>query len=545
MPPTPAARSHPRARLGSPGLALAAVLLAALLAALLPPGGGPPAARAQAPRQGGRVTILSPQEPRTLLPHLDLLTLSHEVQQLVFEGLLTLDARGQYVARLAAEVPTVENGGVSADGRVYTFRLRPDVRWQDGTPFTAADVEFTWKMITDPKVPAPSRAVWADVSRVETPDPRTVRFHFAKPTVAFLGTVASERGLIVPRHLLEGKDVATSELGRRPVGTGPFAVKEWVAGSHVLLGRHQGYREAGKPRLDEVLVRILPATAGQRAALQRGEADLALHVATADVAFVRGLADYRLVAAPSYAWWHFWLNNDDPALRELPVRQALSHGLDRAAITGTVMAGLVQPLHAALPFAHWAHHPGVRTYAFDPGRAGALLDEAGWTPGPGGIRQKAGRPLALEILNIAGEAERAQVVQLAQAGWKAIGIDARIRTIDAPAFPPTMAKGEFQVAYGWFGEAHEPFFNLWLGTNWQRYRNEAALDLLRQATQTAAHGRRLELIRAFQEKAAEDVPTLPLAPRVLVNAASKRLAGYAPSPASAGSTWNAADWARE
>jgi peptide/nickel transport system substrate-binding protein len=495
---------------------------------------------AQTPKRGGRVVVLSPQEPRTLLPHLDLLTLSREVQRLVFDGLLTLDDKGEYVPRLATEVPTVENGGVSADGRVYTFKLRRGVTWQDGTPFTAADVEFTWKLITDQKIPVPSRAVWADVSKVETPDAHTIRFHFAKPTLAFLGTAASDRGYIVPRHLLEGKDVPASELNRKPVGTGPFVVKEWTAGSHVLLARNPGYWDAGKPNADEILVRIVPGTAGQRAARERQELDLELHVPTADVAAIRGLPDYRLVTAPSYAWWHFWLNNEDPILKERPVRQALAHALDRPGITGTIMGGLVAPLHAALPPAHWAHNPGVRTYGYDLARAGALLDEAGWKPGPGGLRQKDGRPLALEILNIAGEAERLQVVQVVQAAWRQIGVDARIKNIDAPAFPPTMGKGEFQVAYGWFGEEAEPIFNLWLATNWQRYRNDAALELLRQALVTPARGKRLELIRTFQAQVAEDVPTLPLAPRALLNAAHRRLHGYAPSPA--GSLWNAADW---
>jgi peptide/nickel transport system substrate-binding protein len=529
----------PRAR----RLAELGATAAGLVAALLGPGpASTGSAEAQA-RPGGRVVVVSPQEPKTLLPHLDLLTLSREVQRLVFDGLLTLDDKGEYVPRLAAEVPTVENGGVSADARSYTFKLRRDVKWQDGAPFTAADVEFTWKMITDPKLPVPSRVVWQDVARVETPDPHTVRVHFAKPTVAFLGTVASDRGYIVPRHLLEGKDIAASEWNRKPVGTGPFGVKEWVAGSHVLLARHAGYWEAGKPRLDEILVRIVPGTAGQRALLQRGEADLQLHVPTADAAFVRGLADYRLVSAPIYAWWHFWLNTEDPILRDRAVRQALAHGIDKAAITATVMGGLVQPLHAALPPAHWAHNPGVKVHGHDPARARALLDEAGWKPGAGGIREKEGRPLSVEILNIAGEAERLQVVQLVQAGWRQLGIDAKIRTIDAPAFPPTMAKGEFQVAYGWFGEEPEPVFTLWLGTNWQRYRTEAALDLLRQATATASRAKRLELIRAFQAQAAEDLPTLPLAPRVLLNAAATRLRGYAPSPV--GSLWNAAEWSRE
>jgi peptide/nickel transport system substrate-binding protein len=494
-------------------------------------------------KKGGRAVIVSAQEPRTLLPHFDLLTLSREVQRLAFDGLLTLDDKGEYVARLAAEVPTVENGGVSADARVYTFKLRRGVKWQDGVPFTAADVEFTWKVITDQKLPIPSRVVWADVTKVETPDSQTVRFTFAKPNLAFLGTVASDRGYILPKHLLDGKDIVASEFNRKPVGTGPFVVKEWAAGSHILLAKNPAYWEADRPHLDEVLVRILPGTAAQRAALQRQEVDLQLHLPTADVAFVKTLADYQVMPTPSYAWWHFWLNNEDPILKDRPVRQALAHALDKGAITSTVMAGLVNPLYAVIPPAHWAHNPAVKGYPYDPARAAQLLDEAGWKPGPGGIRQKDGRPLALEVLNIAGEAERLQVVQIVQAGWRMVGIDAKIRTIDGPAFPPTMGKGEFQVAYGWFGEEQEPVFTLWLGTNWQRYRNEKALDLLRQALTTPARVRRSELIRQFQVQAAEDEPTLPLAPRVLLAAVNKRLKGYAPSVA--GSLWNVAEWSRE
>lgn len=505
--------------------------------------GGLHAAEAAAPKRGGRAVIVSPQEPKTLMPHLDLLTLSREVQRLTFDGLLALDAKGEYVPRLAVEVPTVENGGVSADGKSYTFKLRREAKWQDGAPVTAADVEFTWRLITDPKLPVPSRVVWQDVARVETPDPHTVRFHFEKPNLAFLGTVASDRGYIVPKHLLAGKDVAASEFNRKPVGSGPFLVKEWVAGSHILLGRNPAYWEPGKPYLDEILVRVLPATAGQRAALQRGEVDLELHVASADVAFVKGLADYRLVSAPSYAWWHFWLNNADPILSDRRVRQALSLGLDKAAITATVMAGLVAPMHAALPPAHWAHHARVRVFGHDPAAAARLLDEAGWKVGPGGIRQKEGTPLALEILNIAGEAERLQVVQIVQAGWRQLGVDAKIKAIDGPAFPPTMREGRYQVAYGWFGEEQEPVFTLWLGTNWQRYANEAGLNLLRQSLATPQRARRTELIRNFQAQAAEDVPTIPLAPRSLLSAVNQKLKGYDPSPA--GSLWNAADWWKE
>jgi len=494
-------------------------------------------ARAQPP---DRLVIVSPQEPATLLPHFDLLTLTHEVQRLAFDCLLTLDEEGEYVPQLAREVPSTENGGISPDGRVYTFRLRDGVRWHDGEPLTAADVKFTWEVITNPDLPVPSRAVWEDIARIETPDPLTVEVHFPETNVGFLATAATDSCFVLPEHALAGTDIVNSPLNRQPIGTGPFVVERWAAGEFVSLRANPDYRVPGQPAIDEVTVRFVPGTAGQRAALERGETDLQLDLTTADLRFVQSLNDYRVVTAPFHAWWQFWINTDDPALSDVAVRRALAHGLDRAAITETVMADLVAPLDAVLPPSHWAHNPDVRTYPFDPERARQLLEEAGWTAGSDGIRERNGQKLKIEILNIAGQAERRQVVQIAQGFWRELGIDATIREIDGAAFPPTMAEGDFQLAYGWFGEKQEPVFNLWVGTNWQRYDNEEAFELLEQVPATVDRAERRALIQRFQELVAEDVPILPLAPRVILNAAHARLEGYAPSLS--GSLWNAAAW---
>ncbi len=489
-----------------------------------------------------RAVIGVPQEPRTLLPHFDLLTLSHEVQSLVFDRLLTLDTDGDYLPRLAAVVPSVANGGISPDGRTYTFTLREGVEWQDGQPFTSADVKFTWEVITNPDLPIPSRSIWDEVVSVETPDPYTIVFEFAEPNVAFLAVTARSNAFMLPKHLLEGEDIVNSSLNRNPVGTGPFTVQEWVSGSHIALERNPGYWQDDKPELAEIVVRIIPGTEGQRAALQRGELDVLLDITSADLSFVEGLNQYQVVTTPTYAWWHFWLNNDDPVLSDGNVRRALVYGLDKAAITETVMQGVNVPLDAVFPPAHWAHNPDVRTYPYDPARAQELLEESGWTVGADGIRQKDGTRLRLEVLNIAGQAERLRVIQIAQAYWRDLGIDVQVREIDGASFPPTMGSGDFQIAYGWFGEEHEPVFNLWLGTNWQNYDNQEAFDLLAQVPTTVEQSERRALIQEFQKLAAEDVPTLPLATRALLSAARTDLQGY--QPGLAGSLWNAADWSK-
>lgn len=494
-------------------------------------------AQAQASTQA---TILSPQEPGTLLPHFDLLTLTHETQHLIFDCLTTIDAEGIYQPQLAIEVPTTENDGISDDATVYTFRLREGVQWHDGEPFTAEDVVFTWQVITNPDLPVPSRAVWEDIERIEAPDPYTVEVHFRETNVNFLAATATGNCYILPHHLLEGEDIVNSPLNRQPIGTGPFVVTQWASGSYIELDRNPSYWQEDRPYLDEVIIRIVPGSEGQRAALQRGEADLLLHMTSADLRFVDTLPNYEVVTGPTHAWWLFWINNQDPILQDAATRQALAYGLDKSAITETVMGDIVEPLDAALPPSHWAYNPDVTTYPYDPERAQQLLEEVGWTLGSDGIRMRDDQRLQLEILNIAGQAERRQVIQIVQEYWRQLGVDVQIREIDGASFPPTMSQGDYQIAYGWFSETQEPVFNLWLGTNWQQYDNQEALDLLRQVPLLVDRDERAELIQQFQEMVAEDVAILPLAPRPILNAVHERLEGYQPSLA--GSLWNAADW---
>ncbi|MDZ7799344.1 MAG: peptide ABC transporter substrate-binding protein [Trueperaceae bacterium] len=494
-------------------------------------------AAAQAP---SRATVLSPQEPATLMPHFDLLTLTHEVQNLVFDCLYTIGADGDYRPQLATEVPTLANGGISEDGTTYTVRLRDDVRWHDGEPFTSADVRYTWQVITDPDLPVPSRAVWEDITEIETPDPHTAVVHFGDTNVAFLGAASSDACFMMPEHRLAGADLTAGPFNRAPVGTGPFTLAEWESGAFARLEAHQDYF-AGAPELDEIVVRFATGSGATRTALQRGEAELALHIGAADLSFAQRLDGYEVAQAPDHAWWQFWIDNQDPILSDVRVRRALAHGLDKQLITDTVFAGVVEPQHAIFPRSHWAHADDVRRYAYDPDAARALLEEAGWThDAPGEIRTRDGEPLRIEILNIAGQADRRQVVQIAQDLWRDVGIDARIREIDGASFPPTMGAGDFQLAYGWFGESQEPVFSLWLGTNWQNYANEEALDLLREVSGLVDREDRAENIREFQRTVAEEAVMLPLAPRPLLNVVSDRLEGV--DPTLSGSLWNAHRW---
>ena len=507
---------------------IAKALVVALLAAV-------PSATAQT------LTLLFPQEPGSLFPHFDLLSLAHEAQDLLFDRLFVVDEQGAYLPELAAEVPTVANGGISPDGRVYTIRLREGATWHDGVPVTSADVAFTWQVIVDPDLPIPTRTVWRDIVSIDTPDARTAVITFADTNVSFLGAASFAGAFLLPSHLLEDvADLANAPFHRAPVGNGAFRLAEWQAGSFLRFERHEGYW-AGDAAFDSVVVRIVPGGEAQRTVLSRGEADLVLQVALTELPFVDGLSGYRRVSVPTFANWQLWLNNEDPALADARVRQALVHAIDRELIAETLLGGLSQPDDAILPVSHWAHADDVRRYPYDPAEAERLLDEAGWVRSGAG-RSREGAALQIELVNIAGQADRLQVIQAVQAFWRAVGVQAEIREVDAASFVPTLSGGEFQTAYGFFGEGQEPVWNLWLGTNWQRYGNQEALDLLRAYGVTVEREARRELAVAFQRQVAEDVPVIVMAPRPLLAVVRADLEGFAPTTTS--SLWNVHTWRR-
>lgn len=493
---------------------------------------GLPAAGAQT------VTVLFPQEPGSLLPHFDLLSLAHEAQDLVFDRLFNVDVNGDYEPHLASGVPTIANGGISEDGRTWTITLREDLTWQDGEPLTSADIVFTWSVVTDPELPIPTRTVWQDIASIETPDDLTAVIHFDEPNVGLLAATSFAGAYILPRHLLEGTDLNESPFHRQPVGSGPFRLVEWQSGSHLRFERFDGYWD-GPAVAEEVIIRIVPGSEAQRALLERGEADAVLQLGLTELPFLAGLPQYEIAQVPTFTNWQIWLNNEDPVLSEQAVRQALAYALDRELIAEALLGGLTEPHDAALPPAHWAHNPETRHYPYDPAEAARLLDEAGWTLS-GGARSRDGRPLRVELINIAGQADRVQVIQAIQSYWGQVGVETVIREIDAASFPPTLGSGDYQAAYGSFGEQQEPNWNLWIGTNWQNYASPQAFALLDEYNVTVDQEERRRLAWEFQAVVAEDLPIIPLAARPLLAAHSVNLENFVPTLS--GSLWNAASW---
>ena len=354
-----------------------AISLVILAVATLAPG-----ASAQQPKPGGQIVHGSAQEPDRIWGPVTGLTVSGEISQLVNASLIEINDKLEYAPSLAIEVPTLDNGGISKDGLRYTFKLRPGVKWHDGAPFTSGDVAFTQTVLLNPDVDVRGRVGWNKISRVETPDDNTVIFQFSAIDAPFLDRVAALG--ILPRHILgklSGAEIKAHKWFRAPVGTGPFVFKEWVPGSHLVLVKNPSYWKPGKPYLDRIIYKIVPDANALLNQLETGDIDTRLRLVNEHVDVVKKLPNATLVSTPSIVPWLLWINQTGPPFNDKKVRQALAHGFDKERLTKTILGGHVTPAWQLLPPVSWAYNPAVVHHAFDPAKAKALLDEAGWKLG--------------------------------------------------------------------------------------------------------------------------------------------------------------------
>jgi len=530
-------------------LAIAALVAACAPAAVSPApeaaSASEPAAASGEPRVGGELVIGSIQEPDSLNPWLTGLTVGLEVEAMIYDSLTRVDPAGIHLPALAAEVPSLENGGISADLLTYTYKLRDDVTWHDGAPFTADDVVFTYEAIANPEVNARSRTGFELIEAVEAVDAHTVRFTLNQPSAVFLETWGY-RG-ILPKHIFENEDLNTSEYNRAPtVGTGPYKFVEWASGDRIVVERNENYyRDGGY--IDRIVYRIIPSSDTLLTLLETGEIDLRFSINAEQVPLVRDLDAYEVFATPAHAYFHFTINNADPILGDKRVRQALTHGLNKQVIADTVLQGLVQPHGSPVAQPSWVYVDHNDRFPFDQAAAAALLEEAGWVLGDDGIRTKDGQRLTLDLLNIAGDSERLQIVQLAQAMWKEIGVEVNISQVDAPTFVAAMTEQNYQFAYGFWGFSVDPsgYNERWLSSSaghWLNYDNPEVDQLLLDALQIVDREERKAKYVEFQDIVVEDATNIWVYNRVFFDAVKPRLQGFVPSASSSTNMWNVHEW---
>ena len=337
-----------------------------------------------------------------------------DIQTCVVEGLVTTDERMNVVPVLATEVPTLENGGVvmRGDGGMdVTWKLRPGVKWHDGHAHTSADVKFTADAMIKGDWKPESTDGFDRIASVDVPDSLTAVVHYKEPYAPY--RLQFLRGTL-PKHLLEGRNIdKASDYNRNPMGTGPYRVTEWKTGEYVLLERVPGYwRGNNYPKIAKILFRFVTNATTRMNQLKSGEVHLVALVPWDKVRDLKDLPAIRLNRVLGNGYEHVTLNERHfPPFADVRVRRALAHAIDRDLIVKTILDGLVSTVNGPIQPLSWAYESNVRSYPYDPKKAGALLDEAGWTRGADGWRRKEGKALAFTLITQAGFTIRENVAQ--------------------------------------------------------------------------------------------------------------------------------------
>lgn len=400
------------------------VLVALVVAAIMVPSFGT-VGRAQT----GVMTVAKSTEPPTLDPQRDAGGPASEVQESIFEPLVFFDFDMKLKGLLAT------SWEMAPDGRSYTFKLRQGIKFHDGTELNAEAVKFTFDRALGKLDGRKSRyiTVVEQLKDVQVVDRATVRFILEKPMAAFVNNLAHVGFAILSptavRRLGEG-------FGRQPVGTGPFEFAAWASGQQIVLKRYDAYWQKGRPKLAGVIFKIIPDENTRLIALESRQADIVVGVPEQEVDRLRKAGRFDLHLTPSLRTVFFMFSPGLPPFNDIKVRQAFAHALDNQGIAKTILEGLHRPATSPV-FAPgvWGVDTTVPGYPFDLQRAAQLLDEAGWKLGPGGVRQKDGKPLEFPLYVTQNRYPKdLEIGASVQGTLQKLGMKAEMRTMEWEAY---------------------------------------------------------------------------------------------------------------
>ncbi len=380
-----------------------------------------------APVQGGTVIVGTAQEPGTLSPLLASATIDDVIGAFIVEGLIGTDVSGAYIPVLAEELPTI-----SDDGLVVTYKIKKDIKFNNGDPLACADVQYTYDAILS-DLSGASTSGYSDIDKIECTDDYTAVVYFAEPYAPYLRLFS----YIVPRAAGEFDKMDSWEYNRAPIGTGPWVVKEWSAGDFIELAPNPFYREEGKPYLESVIIKIVPSREVGMQLLGTGAITVLWDLTEADfptldnmdgvtwagalygsgenelLVFNLGATDGSAPVDPAEA--------PHPILSDLRVRQAIQYAIDKELIVDALLFGNVKVGTTVLPTGTFACPQPASEFNVD--KAKALLDEAGWVVGADGIREKDGVRMSLKISTTSGNQLREQTEQVLVEMLKEAGIE--------------------------------------------------------------------------------------------------------------------------
>lgn len=539
---------------------------------------------APAQRDPNTLRLLYSRSAVILNPHLATGYQDFEASRLVYEPLASYNQAGELVPFLAETIPTEANGGLAADGTSVTWKLRQDVTWADGEPFTAEDVVFTFEFIRNPEVAAATAQFYETVESVEAIDDHTVKITFTNPTAAWDAVFTGKTGMILPQHQFadyNGLNARDAAANLQPVGTGPYQAIGFEPGT-VIYEANDTYWD-GTPAFRRVeLVGGIAPYAAARDVLQAGTADFA-HNLQVEAEALRELETEEALGQVSHLFGaqveRIMLNFANPFARteegerasptvphpyfsDLRVRQAINLAIDRDTIAKDLYGPAGKPT-AQLLVSPTDYQVPELDYEYNLTQAKLLLEQAGWVDSDGdGIRDQGGVPLEV-LFQASINPVRQQTQAIVADSLKQVGIDVQISRVRVDEFfsadpQDTNSLNHFYAdmqIYSTGNESPDPSTylswwscekiasqaNQWQEPNNARYCNPEFDRLLTQARQELDPEQRAALFQQMNTLLSEDVAVIPVVHRAMANAVSDRLANVEFTPWDA-STWNIKDW---
>lgn len=526
------------------------VLLVALLCngcSQTPSAVDPALDRPYAAEDGGALLSAMPSDPSGLISMVAGESASSAISSHIFNTLLRYDQSLDLTGEL------VDTWEVAPDHKTITFHLKPNLKWADGKPLTSADVLFTWQLVVDEKTHSPYASDFQLVTNAETPDANTFIVHYAQ---AFSPALDSWSGLqILPKHLLAGQDIHTTQFAQKPVGSHYYQLSEWRHGEYLKMDKNP-LAVLGTPHINQLIERIIPDPAAQFLELMADNID---SMNMDPITYARiipsrpdlqaRLNQYKELGN-SYTYLGFNLKH--APFDDVRVRQAINYAIDKQEIIDGVYLGLGIAIASPYkPGTRWSH-PTLTPYAYDPQRARALLAAAGYQDSNGdGILDRQGKPLSFEILTNHGNKEREKTVVIIQRRLKEVGIEVKVRSIEWASLITRFIKtGDFDaVVMGWGLGLDPDQYNIWHSSqqqpgqfNFIGYQNPTVDQLLEQGRQTFDPVERMHIYHQFAEILYQDSPIVYLSAGYGLTAIHKRVKGIVDPIPAAGVGYDSQRW---
>ena len=473
----------------------------------------------------------------------------------IFSWAIRYDSKARPVPDALREIPTIANGDVSKDGLRLTYKLRPNIKWQDSTPLTCDDLKFTWQVVMNPHNNVVTTGGYKSIGSIDCSNPLVAVIHMKKLYAPFLQQLWSVNGNvpILPAHILakyndDKGSFNTAPYNSLPIGSGPFKVVAWNRGQDVRMVANPDFY-LGKPKLNEVIYKILPDENTEETQLQTHEIDM-LAVGTgmkwpqyaalaADPA--NGLVAIRV---DSFLFTHVDFNLRHPIVSDRNVRIALAYATNRADIISKLLHGSARAAETdQSPVLSWAFTNDITHYPYDPQKASATLDADGWKVGPDGVRVKNGQRLEF-TLSTQTESNYGKALQTyLQREWRDVGAQADIKNYPSSQFFDNSSSGILQgghydvALFGWLGAADPDDSAIYSsenmaphGLNSMFWDNPVATAAMNDALSTVDQARRKRDYIVVQQQLTKDVPTMIVSFSRVPFVYNSDLKGFDPSP---------------